>query len=660
MAKPRPIKQLKEENDSPNESPHSFKDATTRLSSSASRSFLSSSPGHRPLTPDIATVVGEGSASRLSQSASGNDKDAPILSVDLPSDLMADIVRRHLATNSGTGGVSGDDDIEEEEDEVGSIRNFTQNYHQLPGGAVTHDVYKWHAEHAELDGLKRNRSQSFFLPRSLNSDPTLSLLGQPGGFRRHFVLKQLRDQGRQPPNFITKSFIDFLAMYGHFAGEDLSDDDEEEEEEEDGEDERVARDRSLATEQTPLVTKSTESTHGTASASKAVFLLLKSFVGTGVLFLPKAFYNGGLLFSSLVLLGIALISLISFILLVDTRAVVHGSFGDIGGALFGQKMRIAVLFSITISQIGFVCAYMVFVSQNLQSLVLSFSNCKTTVPLHWFIVAQLFVFIPLAMIRKISKLSFFALIADLFIMAGLFYIYYYDFHTLLTAGIGKIALFNPRDWNLLIGTAVFTFEGVGLVIPITESMKNPAQFPAVLTGVMAFVTVIFTSVAVLSYLAFGDKVQTIVLLNLPASPAVDSIQLLYSIAILLSIPLQLFPAIRILETGLIVGSGKYNPWIKWRKNMFRFTTVVLCALIAWGGASDLDKFVSLVGSAACLPLCFIYPPLFHYKAVARSTLAKTGDILLLCFGILATTYTTMMTIRDWASGGGAQPIGRCH
>ena len=35
--------------------------------------------------------------------------------------------------------------------------------------------------------------------------------------------------------------------------------------------------------------------------------------------------------------------------------------------------------------------------------------------------------------------------------------------------------------------------------------------------------------------------------------------------------------------------------------------VVMCAGIAWAGADDLDKFVSLVGSFACVPLVYIYP-----------------------------------------------------
>lgn len=43
--------------------------------------------------------------------------------------------------------------------------------------------------------------------------------------------------------------------------------------------------------------------------------------------MQRRFYNGGIVFSTVVLMFIAMISLYSFLLLVRTRLVVHGSFG---------------------------------------------------------------------------------------------------------------------------------------------------------------------------------------------------------------------------------------------------------------------------------------------------------------------------------------------
>jgi proton-coupled amino acid transporter len=105
------------------------------------------------------------------------------------------------------------------------------------------------------------------------------------------MIMKAEAHGRQA-NVFTKSFIDFLAMYGHFAGEDL--DDEEggdfepavyDEEEGEGEESGSGLSR---TESTPLIPKAQQPPQGDATPAKAVFLLLKSFVGTGIMFLPKA------------------------------------------------------------------------------------------------------------------------------------------------------------------------------------------------------------------------------------------------------------------------------------------------------------------------------------------------------------------------------------
>lgn len=135
-----------------------------------------------------------------------------------------------------------------------------------------------------------------------------------------------------------------------------------------------------------------------------------------------------------------------------------------GGVLYGARMRKAVLFAITLSQIGFVCAYMIFVAENLQSLVLTFSKCRVLIPMHLLILAQSLAFIPLAMIRKIQRLSIFALIADVFIVVGLIYIFYFDISEMMVQGIAHVELWNPLYFPLFIGTAAFTYEGIGLGI----------------------------------------------------------------------------------------------------------------------------------------------------------------------------------------------------
>lgn len=510
-------------------------------------------------------------------------------------------------------------------DEFSSLR--------LQGGDVTRGIYKW-TEQAEAKA-KYQRSKSFDLGRPEPEAEVLDInsIKVPGGFRRNHIRRRaqspngrgnyeggqtLPQQGDQ--RLFTSSFLEFLSIYGHFAGEELEEDDEnlgpneyfssgEDSDEYSDDDEREPmEDSALLTPSRRRRRRKVRGGSGKNSPMNAALLLLKSFVGTGVLFLPRAYLNGGMLFSNLVLLGVAALSYYCFVLLVSTQLRVGGSFGDLGGALYGNWMRTVILGSIVLSQIGFVAAYTVFTAENLQAFIRAVSNCKTSISIGWLILMQMVIFLPFSLLRDIGKLAFTALIADAFILVGLAYLFYYDVLTISTEGLADIIMFNKKDWTLFIGTAIFTFEGIGLIIPVQESMRNPEKFPKVLLMVMIIITVLFTVMGAISYAAYGSKTETVVLLNLPQdNKMVNGVQFLYSVAILLSTPLQIFPAIRIAETELFTRSGKYNPWIKWQKNVFRFCVVMLCAAIAWCGADNLDKFVALVGNFACIPLVFIYP-----------------------------------------------------
>lgn len=577
-------------------------------------------------------------------------QEPSIYSVNLehPDPEIVKVVGRHLVheedvSSPGAADIDGNFD---------SLR--------LQGGDITRQLYKWQREH-EVGSTSRGRSKSFDIPRPSVSGPdgesiTIQDIKVPGGFRRNFI--SAKAQGKpdaEPPTFLTRNFIEFLSIYGHFAGEELDEDEDEEADEvEEVEEESPTENTALLASRSPRRppvrrSYSRQSTAAKTTTTKAVLLLLKSFVGTGVLFLPKAFLNGGFLFSSMVLLFAATLSYWCFLLLIRSRVAVGvSSYGDVGGVLYGDRMRRIILFSIVFSQIGFAAAYIVFTSENMQALILSLTDNKTFIRIEALIFLQLLVFMPLSMIRNIAKLSGTALVADFFILLGLIFLYFWGGYTIATEGVADIKLFNRNDWPLFVGTAIFTFEGIGLIIPIQESMKKPAQFGPALGGVMVTITLIFISMGALSYAAYGSQVQTVVLLNLPKNSGfVNIVQALYSLAILLSTPLQLFPAIRIIENGLFVRSGKYNSKIKWQKNIFRCFLVFFTAFVAWGGAADLDRFVSLVGSFACIPLVYVYPPLLHLKAMARGDWQKASDLVLVAFGIGCMVYTTYVTLSSW-------------
>jgi proton-coupled amino acid transporter len=218
--------------------------------------------------------------------------------INLPEQQVARVVKEHLLLGSpklsgraspsihsvpdsdvasNTGHSSAYDDFD--------AADYQAAVHQLPGGSIVDGIYKWAANVESQQVDRRKRSKSFSSPAGRYVDEAIaSDIRAPGGFRRHYVMHKAAELGKAPPNYITKNFFDFLCLYGNFGGEDLHDDEgykgyEEEEDEE----ETTGLRRRRHDENTPLLPKHNQPPQGTATPSKAVFLLLKSFVGTGML-----------------------------------------------------------------------------------------------------------------------------------------------------------------------------------------------------------------------------------------------------------------------------------------------------------------------------------------------------------------------------------------
>ncbi|KAJ2557018.1 hypothetical protein EV175_001613 [Coemansia sp. RSA 1933] len=631
---------------------------------------------------------------------------------------------------------------------------------QLPSGSITYDIYKWHRDrertsHAEensdtaedcqqqqqLQGggghvrqaarsRRHARTRSFsVVEASAGSEQEWDLplshaqITEPNGFRRDYLHRKAEDEGRNA-NILTMSFVEFLALYGHFAGGDFpsdeDDDDDDEDEDEDNNDEGANAEeesqgyrsdehpseeerlfvptlrsygavgsipRSLAGSsigrraagkagamQAAAVIRAAAAgagsrakakarqaavPGGTASVRKSFFLLIKSFIGSGVLFLPRAFYNGGLLFSSVCMLISAGLSLYTMLLLIKCYEKIHCGYGEMGRRLYGKWMERTVLFSIVVSQIGFSCAGAIFVATNMRDLFNAATNCSHRLSLSFWVAIQLVALVPLCLVRHIKGLSGVALLADVFIIAGLVYVLWADVSKISSLGMGYVRNFNPEDYSLFLGTAAYTFEGYALILPIVDSMRNPEKFSSVLALVMAICAAVAMALGGLSYAAFGDKTEAIILLNMPSGSAMTlAVQLLYSLAIVFTVPLMMFPVIRILEQALFPRrSGKRNPVVKMQKNAFRTLTLLAAIVVSIVGVEKLDRLVAIIGGGACVPIAFIYPPLFHLKAIAQTRWERFRDSFLACFGIIVCLYVTYGAVSRW--GVSAPPYDFC-
>ncbi|OLQ00925.1 Proton-coupled amino acid transporter 4 [Symbiodinium microadriaticum] len=228
------------------------------------------------------------------------------------------------------------------------------------------------------------------------------------------------------------------------------------------------------------------------------------------------------------------------------------SYGDLAEVALGKPGRAVVDLSVAASQVGFCATYFVFVSANVAEVIGTLAGCRHVISQGSLCALLALVWLPLAQIRRLKHLSTLNLLADLCIVLGLLLI--------LTGALTHLAT-TTTIWDLLrwarfetyplcLGTALFAFEGIGLVLPMYEG-TDPAlrkNFKDTLTWTLAILCTFFILFAAVAYLSFGSTTRTVVLFNLRVGGEKRIVsQILFSAALFCTYPLMLQPVSKLVE-----------------------------------------------------------------------------------------------------------------
>ena len=147
------------------------------------------------------------------------------------------------------------------------------------------------------------------------------------------------------------------------------------------------------------------------------FTLMKGFVGIAMLLFPNGYYNSGWLFGTCSILVISGLILLSMNLLLTVSDQVEGSFSTLGEKSLGRPGKIFWDIALGLTQTGFVCMHIVFIAQNLNSILHSnfgFMINKWVIGGIW-----LWIYAPLTWVRRIQYFAKFHIFADISVMLAL-------------------------------------------------------------------------------------------------------------------------------------------------------------------------------------------------------------------------------------------------
>ena len=161
---------------------------------------------------------------------------------------------------------------------------------------------------------------------------------------------------------------------------------------------------------------------------------------------------------------------------------------------------------------------------------------------------------------------------------------------------------------MFFGVAVFNFEGNGVILNLHASMKEPEKFPAIMRNTLICVIALLVIFSVASYEAFGNTIKDIVTLNLPHDSLTSSVQLLYCFGLLGSYPMQVMPALNIVEkTRCFEECGSPSEKYPYLKNVLLRSLIVFLSGFFATIVPKFGLFINLTGAFACTALAFILP-----------------------------------------------------
>jgi len=381
---------------------------------------------------------------------------------------------------------------------------------------------------------------------------------------------------------------------------------------------------------------------GTASSQQVAVNIFISFVGSGMLGMPFAFSQSGWLLGILALSVTSTANVYAMLLLVKTRRKLEddygyddiSGYGDVGRAVSGVCGESLVNACLVLSQVGFGTAYLIFVAANLYNIaqIDRALTCFGCVPILAFLVQY----------QDMKKLSPFSLFADVSIIVGLIAVLFQDYQNYQYRTGGDLTAFNFSHLMYVTGVAIYSLEGVGLVLPLESSCADRDNFPSILKKCIFGITTLMIVFGCSGYYAFGPDTETPITLNLVGEWAIV-VKLCLCIGLYLTYPMMLFPVNEVMENFFL--SDKLS-----RPNcIFRTTVVIFSAILAYS-VPNFGEFLSLVGSSICTILGFILPCYFHLMAFGRKELTYWEiflDCFLIGFGSLfgvVGTYQSLMGI----------------
>lgn len=344
--------------------------------------------------------------------------------------------------------------------------------------------------------------------------------------------------------------------------------------------------------------------------SGALIHLLKSSLGTGILAIPSAFMEAGLV------VGLVGTLIIGFICTHTIHILVQASikmcqitktpslgFAETAEAVFKNgpvKYRRFSTFAKYFVEVALVLTYYM---GNAVYVVFVTASLVDVFP-EWGLTDQyykLILLLPLIIccqVRDLKHLVPFSFIANATMIVAFSITLYYLFAGLPDINISDVKLAKGiSGLPLYFSTVIFAMEGIGTVMPVENSMVTGRFIgcPGVLNTAMLAVTLLYSTIGFFGYLRYADSTKPTITMNLPEHEIPARVaKVCISVAVFFTFMLQFYVPLDITWRHLKERIPKERHNIC--QILLRTGLVIIIVGVAAAAGDKLGPLISLVGA----------------------------------------------------------------
>jgi proton-coupled amino acid transporter len=159
----------------------------------------------------------------------------------------------------------------------------------------------------------------------------------------------------------------------------------------------------------------------------------------------------------------------------------------------------------------------------------------------------------IAWVRDITKFSFAFLVGVLCLAFTWFTVMFFTVKQLKEQG-GISPNIEPigRNYPIMISFSIYSFEGIGIVMPIMQTTAVPERFGTILIAAISTLIGLYLIFSMTTYLTFGDQTGQFITDNLPQDNILCMIiKLAIVLNLICSYPIVINPCNTILEGAVV-------------------------------------------------------------------------------------------------------------